>query len=364
MQQAVKTNKTLLVDGPASLQIMSGRAETFGKSLKENQRVIVREGKRKPFYAIEPLVLNVLLGASAAASEVEGNTIPESWNKPVQMVRGLQKKPIIVMVLGASDVGKSSFCTYMLNKLLEGKENHNIAILDGDLGQSDIGPSATVSYSITNKPVTELGNLRFQNGFFVGVTSPVITVSKTVQALTCMMSEINQKQPDCILINTDGFISGDTALNYKLTLIKELKPDVVVGIQTKNELETIMSYLGGGGVITVEPSSALSMRSLEKRKIIRERTYAKYLKRSKLQCIPLSQITVEPRNGVPKTIESNKGILVGLYGFGTKFLGIGVLRAINISRRTLKIQTAVSTKPVRLVFGKVVLDRKLQEIQA
>ena len=342
---------------------MSGRAETFGKSLKETQRVIIREGKRKPFYAKEPLVLSVLLGANSVVTEVEGNTIPESWNMPVQMVKGLQKKPVIVMVLGASDVGKSSFCTFMLNKLLDGKENHNIAILDGDLGQSDIGPSATISYSITNKPVTELGNLRLQNGFFLGVTSPVITVSKIVQALNCMMSEVNQKQPDCILINTDGFISGDVALNYKLTLIKELKPDVVVCIQTKNELETIMSYLGGGGVIKIEPSSALSRSTLEKSKIIRERTYTKYLKRSKLQCIPLSQLTVEPRS-IPKTIEPNKGILVGLYGYDTKFLGIGVLRTINISRRTLKIQTAVSTKPVRIVFGKVVLDRKLQEIQA
>jgi polynucleotide 5'-hydroxyl-kinase GRC3/NOL9 len=363
LQQTVQTNRTLLVDGPASLQIISGRAETFGKPLKETQRVIVREGKRKPFYATEPLMLNVLLGASAAVSEVEGNTIPESWNKPIQIVKGLQKKPVIIMVLGASDVGKSSFCTYMLNKLLEGKDKRNIAILDGDLGQSDIGPSATVSYSITNKPVTELGNLRFQNGFFVGVTSPGNAVSKTVQAITSIMNEVNQKQPDCILINTDGFICGDVALSYKLTLIKELKPDVVVGIQVKNELESILSYLGGGGVITVEPSPALSVRSLEKRKIIREQTYAKYLKRSKLQCIPLSQITVEPRNGVPKTIESNKGILVGLYGYGTKFLGIGVLRAINVSRRTLKIQTPVTTKPVRLVFGKVGLDHKLQELQ-
>jgi polynucleotide 5'-hydroxyl-kinase GRC3/NOL9 len=364
LQQTVQTNKTLLVDGPASLQIVSGKAEAFGKPLRENQRIIVREGKRKPFYATEPLVLSILSGAGAKVSEVEGSTIPESWKKPVQIVKGLQKKPVTIMVLGTSDAGKSSFCTYILNKLLESKGNCNVAILDGDLGQSDIGPSATVSYTITNKQVTELGNLRFQNGYFVGVTSPVNAISKTVQALTAMMSEVSQKQPDYIVINTDGFVSGDEALRYKLTLIKELKPDVVVGIQVKGELDEIMSYLGGGGVMTVQPSPQLSVRTPERRKLIRERTYNRYLRRSKLQCIPVSQLTVEPRNGVPKTQEPDKGILVGLYGYGTKFLGIGVLREINISRNTLKIQTAVPTKPVRLVFGKVVLDRKLQEIQA
>ena len=361
MQQTVQPNRTLLVDGPASVQILSGKVEVFGKPLIAEQRVVVRKDKRKPFYATETAVLNVLLGANAAITEVEGNTIPQSWNKPVQTVQGLELKPVIIMVLGASDVGKSSFCTYMLNKLME--NNRSVAVLDGDLGQSDIGPSATVSYAVAPKPVTELGNLRFQNGYFVGVTSPVNAVAKTIQGLTCMISELNQKQVDYIIINTDGFISGDAALRYKLGLIKELKPNVVVGVQKQDELEPIMSYLGGGGVITIEPSPALSSRTPERRKAIREMTYAKYLKKSKLQCIPVSQIIVEPRNGVPKTQEPEKGILVGLYGRGTKFLGIGVLRAINVGRRTLKIQTAVSTKPMRLVFGKVLLNEKLQEVQ-
>jgi polynucleotide 5'-hydroxyl-kinase GRC3/NOL9 len=249
----------------------------------------------------------------------------------------------------------------MLNKLIENKRS--VAVLDGDLGQSDIGPSATVAYAVSPKPVTELGNLRFQNGFFIGVTSPVNAVAKTIQGLTCMIGELGQKQIDYIIVNTDGFVSGDPALRYKLGLIKELKPNVVVGVQKKDELEPIMSYLGGGGVITIEPSAELSARTPERRKAIREMTYAKYLKKSKLQCIPVSQIIVEPRNGVPKTQEPEKGILVGLYGHGTKFLGIGVLRAINIGRRTLKIQTAVSAKPMRLVFGKVLLNEKLQEIQ-
>ena len=224
------------MDGPASVQILSGKVEVFGKPLIAEQRVVVRKDKRKPFFATETAVLNVLLGANAAITEVEGNTIPQSWNKPVQTVQGLELKPVIIMVLGASDVGKSSFCTYMLNKLME--NNRSVAVLDGDLGQSDIGPSATVSYAVAPKPVTELGNLRFQNGFFVGVTSPVNTVAKTIQGLTCMISELNQKQVDYIIINTDGFISGDAALRYKLGLIKELKPNVVVGIQKKDELRT------------------------------------------------------------------------------------------------------------------------------
>jgi polynucleotide 5'-hydroxyl-kinase GRC3/NOL9 len=349
------------VDGPASIEILSGKAEVFGKPLREPQKIMVREGKRKPFYATEPLTLNILLGANAALQEVEGNTIPQSWNKPAQTIQPLKLKPIIVMVIGASDAGKSSFCTYLLNKLVQG--NHKVGVLDGDLGQSDIGPSATVGYAVAETPVTELGNLRMQNGFFVGVTSPVNAVNKAVQGLCAMMKELQEKQPDYIIINTDSFITGDVAVNYKFSLIRELKPNMVIGVQRKDELEPIVSCLGGGGVMVVEPSPSVCMRSLEKRKALRERTYAKYLKLAKLQCIPMSQLIVEPRSDVPRTMDPAKGMLVGLYGRGTKFLGIGVLRAINPMRKTLKIETAVSTKPTRLVLGKVLLDKKLQEVQ-
>jgi polynucleotide 5'-hydroxyl-kinase GRC3/NOL9 len=362
LQQTVQPNRTMLVDGPASVHLVSGKAEVFGNPLKEAKRVLVREGKRMPFFASEAAVFNVMLGVNAAVSEVEGSTVPPSWSKPVQTVLGLQKKPAVIIVLGAVDSGKSSFCTYMLNKLVA--EQRKVAIIDGDLGQSDIGPSASIGYAVATKPVSEIYNLRLQNGYFVGVTSPASAVKNTVKGLSAMMSEVCTREVDCVLVNTDGFVSGDEAISYKLALIKELKPDVVVGVQMQGELDELMSYLGGGGLMIVEPSPALSVRTPEKRKTLRELTYAKYLRRSKLHCIPISQLIVEPRNGVPKTQEPEKGILVGLYGNGAKFLGIGVLRAINIERRTLKIQTSAPTKPLRLVFGKVLLNLKLQEVEA
>jgi polynucleotide 5'-hydroxyl-kinase GRC3/NOL9 len=349
------------VDGPASVQLITGKAEVFGSPFGELQRTVVREGKRAPFFVPETAVFEVVLGVNAAMHEMEGNTVPESWNKPIQTVLGLEKKPVVILILGATDAGKSSFCTYMLNKMVEAKRR--VAVLDGDLGQSDIGPCASVGYAIAAKPVGELYDLRYQNGYFIGVNSPATAVSKTLEGLVTMMKEAIQRQADSILINTDGFVIGNDAIRYKLNLIRELKPDVVVGVQIQNELEELMSYLGGGGVLTVEPSQALSRRTPEKRKILREMTYAKYLRKSKLQCYPLSQITVEPKNAVPKTQKPEKGVLVGLYGRGSRFLGIGVLRAVNPNRRTLKVQTAVITKPHRLIIGKVFLNLKLQEIQ-
>jgi polynucleotide 5'-kinase involved in rRNA processing len=237
-----------------------------------------------------------------------------------------------------------------------------VAILDGDLGQSDIGSSATVGYGITSRCIPELYNLKLMNAFFVGVTSPIAAISKTIEGLTAMEAEILQRQVDFVLVNTDGFVSGEVAVKYKTDLVKALNPDVIIGVQMQDELTPLITSLQTP-VFRVEPSFALKQRPPEKRQILREMTYARYLKKSKLQCYPKSQVIIEPRGAIPKKQEPEKGILVGLYGLGNKFLGIGVLREVNQLRKTLKIQTGVSAKPLRILIGKVVVNEKLQEVQ-
>jgi polynucleotide 5'-hydroxyl-kinase GRC3/NOL9 len=359
LQHTIEANKTMLVDGPASVRLVSGKAEEFGYFLKESHRVLIRQGKRLPFFVAEKSTFEVSLGPNSGIAETMGSTNPPSWDKPVEAILGLQKRPVVAVVLGGIDCGKSSLCTYLFNKLVDGK--CRIAVLDGDLGQSDIGPSATVGYGIASKPISELYNLKLRNACFVGVTSPITALSKTIEAITALETEILQQQIDYVIVNTDGLVDGDIAVKYKSDLVKALKPDVVVAVQMQDELAPLISSLETPAIV-VEPSFALKQRTPEKRKTLREMTYLRYLKRAKLHCIPKSQVIIEPRNAVPKKQEPEKGILLGLYGHGTKFLGIGVLREINEARKTLKIQASVPTKPNRIVIGKVVLNEKLQEV--
>ena len=359
MQQTVESNNTLLVDGPASIKLVSGKAEMFSYPLKETARIVVREGKRLPFFVTEKAIFDLSLGPKATIQEIAGSTIPSSWNKPLEAISGLQQKQVTVLILGKIDSGKSSYCHYLVNKLVDGK--CKVAVLDGDIGQSDIGPSGTVAYAIASKQTTELYNLTLQNAFFVGITSPLTALSKTIEALATMKQEILSKKVDFILVNTDGWVTGDIALRYKTALVKEIKPDIIVGLQVGNELEPLITNLDTS-VILVDPSPSLSQRTPEKRKALREMTYARYLKAAKQQFYYLSQVTIEPKNAVPKNQTPEKGLLLGLYGSGNKFLGIGILREINQMRKALKVQTSVSAKPRKIVFGKVLLDKKIREV--
>jgi polynucleotide 5'-hydroxyl-kinase GRC3/NOL9 len=261
--------------------------------------------------------------------------------------------------LGKADSGKSSFCTFLVNKLVN--EKFKVAFLDGDIGQSDIGPSGTVALAITSKSVTELVDLRLMNAYFIGSTSPIKAIAKTIEGLSIMKSEALDKMVDFVVVNTDGWVSGDAAVRIKTSIVNELNPNIIVGMQVGDELETIISNLKDQ-INLIGPSPYLSPRTSDTRKKLREMTYSRYLKHSKLKCYPISHLKIEPKNAVPKRQEPEKGLLIGLYGT-RKFLGIGVLREINAIRRVLKVQTAVKSTPVKITIGTIVLNQKLQEVQ-
>jgi len=421
MNQMVEKGKTLLVDGPASVTVASGKTGVFGFKIGNASRIIIREGKRLPFTVEETATFNISLGEGASVEVNEGNSIPPSWAESYEKLASIQGKSITALVLGTVDSGKSSFCTYLINRLL--REKKKVAILDGDLGQSDIGPPCTVSYTFVTRPVTDLFNLETKNVFFAGVTSPSTIIGRMIEGLTTLKKDILASNPDFLIINTDGWVEDEDAIYYKIKLVEELNPDMVFCIQQKDELAPLLGALEKFKKVMVDYPPAIGQRSKERRKNLRELGYIKYLRNSKVQSLPLSWLKVEksdvfglnggqpnPRaatkiyallgmkplhyveskdrvsviigktrwigaENLKKAEEFTKkkvtiirkgeeeGILLGLYDAKRKFKGIGVLQEIDYLRKTLKILTPVSKDIAIIAMGKLKLDRSLKEIQ-
>jgi polynucleotide 5'-hydroxyl-kinase GRC3/NOL9 len=359
MNQTVDKGKTLLVDGSASVTVVSGKVEVFGSQVRHARKIVIREGKRLPFFVTEKADFDVALGINASVEEVDGDTVPPSWAESLDMLRRLQKKPVVAMVVGKADVGKTSYCTYLINRLVTAK--HKIAVLDGDLGQSDIGPPCTVAYAFISRNLTELYSLKAENAFFVGTTSPSEASDKMVEGMALMKAEILGKAPDFVLVNTDGWVEGEDAVKYKLRLAEKLEPEVILCIQQQNELVPLLAALEKFVKASVESPSAVKQRGMEKRKTLRELNYAKYLIDAKVQALPLSYLRIEEENVTLKKLDEAKGLLLGLYDSQKKFLGIGILHEVDNVRKTLKILTSVSEKPAIIAFGKVRLDKNLRE---
>jgi polynucleotide 5'-hydroxyl-kinase GRC3/NOL9 len=422
MNRTVEKGKTLVIDGPASVTLTSGRVEVFGSTMATTGKVVIRESKRLPFRVEETAAFDVSLGENAASEEVEGDTIPSSWNKASDELLSLEAEPITAMVLGTVDSGKSSFCTYLINKAL--REKQKVAILDGDLGQSDIGPPSTVAYSFVTKPLTDLFNLRAKNAFFIGETSPSGATGKVMEGLTSLKREISANNPELIVINTDGWVEGECAVSYKVQLVSELGPDVIFCIQQKDELTPLSNMIERFRKVLVESPSAIRQRDTERRRSLRELGYIKYLRNAKVLSLSLNWLKVEGNElfGIRKTrmsmsqsskvygllgmrplhlsefgdkmyvvigrrrwIESEnikkveeftkkkvivtrkgdeEGLLTGMYDADRKFLGIGIVQEVDYVRKALKMYTPVSEEVSILSLGKVRLDKNMKEIPA
>jgi polynucleotide 5'-hydroxyl-kinase GRC3/NOL9 len=291
--------------------------------------------------------------------EVEGTTIPPSWSKAFEVLWELQKKPAIAAVVGGVDSGKTSLCTYLINRLIG--EKRSVAVLDGDVGQSDVGPPCTVAYATITGPVTDLFRLKADGAFFVGSTSPGEAVDKVIEGIAAMKEEVLKRKADFVVVNTDGWVAGEDAVACKLQLMEAVAPDVVFAVQQAEELAPMLVSLGKFLPIVVDSPSVVRLRSREKRRNLRELGYIKYLEGAKLKVWATKRMTIEP-DRARLNQRASEGLLLGLYDSKRKFLGIGVLQGIDGVRNALKVYTPVSAEPSIVVLGKVRLDGNLHEI--
>ena len=130
MNKEVKAHKTLLVNGPAAVRLVSGEAEILGAPLNVKETIVIRNGKRIPFYVKKAASFDITLGEDSIVEEADGNTVPVSWQEAAEEILSLEK-PIVVMIMGGADSGKTSLCTFLANKAL--KANSTLAIIDADL---------------------------------------------------------------------------------------------------------------------------------------------------------------------------------------------------------------------------------------
>lgn len=365
MNRIVEKGKTLMVDGPASVTVLSGKVEVFGFLIDRVRKIVIREGKRLPFEVQETATFHLELGAKADVHEVTGTTIPASWGEAYETTRQFRKKPVVIVVIGGVDTGKSSFCTYLINRLV--RDKCTVAILDEDLGQSDIGPPGTVGYSYVANPVTDLFGLKPENIAFIGSTSPNKTTDRIVEASVSLKNEIlSETTTDFVVVNTDGWVIGEEAVQFKSRLATALASDVAFCIENRDLIPSLSATFGDTLANLrqerVDSPVEIRERDKESRRSLRELGFAKYLENARVRVFPLNHITVEGKENYALIWRrETDNLLVGFYDMQKRFLGIGILRSTDSNRRALKILTAVAKKPTSVAFGKVRLDRNLRE---
>ncbi|HZO90731.1 MAG TPA: Clp1/GlmU family protein [Chthonomonadaceae bacterium] len=171
------------------------------------------------------------------------------------------------LLLGATDVGKTTFTRLLVNHAAQA--GRRVALLDADLGQSEIGPPTCVGLAFVEAPVAALSGLPPHALAFVGSTSPsghLVEYLAAIGRLAAMAhAEFRVPGPEAegcppvstascppppdqaapqsarplMLIDTSGYVHGAARSLYQ-AVFDLLVPAHVVALQRHGELEPIL----------------------------------------------------------------------------------------------------------------------------
>ena len=140
------------------------------------------------------------------------------------------------LLLGGTDVGKTTFARLLVNRAVEAGQQ--VALLDADLGQSEIGPPACLGLAFIDAPLHAASDVTPQALAFVGSTSPPGHLLEHVAGVRRLADLAAGR---FLVVDTSGYLHGAGARRLNQTEFDLLAPAHVVGLQRRGELEPILT---------------------------------------------------------------------------------------------------------------------------
>jgi polynucleotide 5'-hydroxyl-kinase GRC3/NOL9 len=318
---------------------------------------VVSKFRRIPIETNEEAVFQVKVGQNGVYKQVNGSSIPPGWREAGDILR---QSLGLAVILGDVNVGKSTLSTYLANTCFD----HGIrtSIIDGDIGQADIGPPTTTSSSTVSNHILGLQDLKPEQSHFIGDTSPSGVAAKLVQSITHLKEEIAARS-EVMILNTDGWVRDEEAVSYKLQLLNSLQPNLVLGLSSNNELNPILEH-HQYPTLKLEASPFARTRTKEERKNTREEGYRRFFQNPKHLDLNLNTIKLRTFNkSRQQRIDQDstqRGTLAGLLDGRGMLLSIG--RIARIQNGIVRVTTTTEERPRIVELGAVILSSRFAEV--
>jgi polynucleotide 5'-hydroxyl-kinase GRC3/NOL9 len=330
MRYELSPERTVILRGPASVVLLAGQATILcGPFLLHQKRIIGRQ-KQLPLETESQAELEIILGKGAEIFEIQGSTIPASWRLAAAALNEMREGKVII--LGPTDVGKSTLCVYLANKLYEC--GRNLRIIDADIGQTDLGPPTTIGRAVLTQSIASLQDLNPDRRLFIGHISPDTVKRKLINGIQSLSPK---SEKSLTIINTDGWITDVDAIAYKMDLVAEVNPDLILGLAFANELQPILAAVHTHSM-KIDPAKAVLERSSIDRRSIRTDGYRRFLEGAVTSRIGLGNVQLSfPHHLGPSVLTRNRlrNLIVGILDGAGYLIQIGIL--IDIEREELRI---------------------------
>ena len=197
----------------------------------------------------------------------------------------------LCLILGGVDTGKTTLAAALAGRLTP---NGPVGIIDADIGQSHIGPPATVGWALVDKSIEDLTQLTPGGISFVGDITPVGHLLQLTAAITQCVRQVSNVT-ERIVIDTPGFIAGPAATALWWSVQRIVQPKLIVAVQRENELSDILAGVQnlGSQLELLKASPQIPAKSPQARRSYRQNQFRRYFQDSRLHKFKLSGVTVQ-----------------------------------------------------------------------
>ncbi|MCL6449905.1 MAG: hypothetical protein K6T75_01230 [Acetobacteraceae bacterium] len=165
----------------------------------------------------------------------------KEWQEAAEEVAAA---PGVVVLVGATDTGKTTLAQFLANHCLA--RGRRVAVVDADVGQSDVGPPGTVGLSLLPSPIGRLSDAPLTAAYFVGSNSPEPLLLEAVVGARLMVDRALELGAEVVVVDTTGLVAGLLGRALKHSKIELIRPDYILAVERKREVEHLLRpYLGG-----------------------------------------------------------------------------------------------------------------------
>lgn len=282
--------KVVRVSGPASIEVLSGEVLISGAVFPSSSKLVINRFRSYGVKAVKRSELKVVLGDGGSIEEPkEGDEVIDVWLNLCNELLNYGK-PLRVIILGPVESGKTSLAAFIANQLLS--KGREVYIVDADVGQEDIAIPCTIGVARPTSKFIWLRELQPIKVKFVGCTSPQYCLTQYITAFQEVINELISSGYD-LIVNTDGWVTGYSALELKQLMIKLMKPTHVYVLS--DEIYTyVKNSLRGSNieVVLVPRPRVVRERSRDDRRFLRQQAYGKLLSNVRRVKLAINDIVI------------------------------------------------------------------------
>ena len=269
---------------------------------------------------------------------------PKEWFEFLDL---LEKEKGIAILLGATDTGKSTLAKFLISHLC--KRGLKVGLVDADIGQSFLGPPATIGLSVFKSHPDWEVILSPPEIFFVGSTTPEGHFPIHLKGVKRMVDRVSSYGPEVILVDTTGFVLGEAGKELKRRKIELISPRFILALQKDDELEPILEQYKENPLYKIYRlplSEQVRSKSLEERRANRTNKFRDYFKYSVIQELAMEGVQIEGEvldpDGAPLPLDwalRMNSLLIGMKDGNDDTLALGLIKNYSEEEKMLRVFT-------------------------